>query len=704
MKRSNLLALFILVFTITGALFYTLFDACLVAHNQGEACLATAKPFITEVIKSFSRFRATTPDLYRDIFSWVIGSILLGLLVSLIRGNRKLAVLFLLLLFPTLAEGAVLLKHLAVGVGLHLAGVLFLCCMFFKSKEGLVEVPKKRTWHISEVLAYTLITAAFFLLRFYLLNRVPAAWDTEQCPDRHVFFRSFSDLMRHEAGWNPQTSLGFVWMLLNYLIGNLDEPDDYFLYLRFMSTGISALKFVVLFCCVRSLFGIFPAFLSIVLLGFAPPEDWWARGPNFHQLPGVIGILIVWASVRALGLRRYRDFVLLSILSGLTRWFYPSALFLVFVPVTCFTFLLILRWSEWKQHLLKISTLSGGLIFWLLWRSIGRWLEQGQWVLLAPLEVPSHSTLPGGLFDKLYVILVRNGLDIMTELLVRQVNPTHWTFALTIGPARVVSSIVIVLASIAVARILAGKSGAVGLLLLVSIGWAVFPGMVTVVADRRIGVVFVLLIILAVREAGYLTELMRNYGARTLSVLIRLLMPGMAMLYLGWVGIGMHFSMQEGLPYQVVRGQLLREAIEDDTLTVFLTGDNSCEAFYGVYRELKKRDCRTAWVEPNYDGPYSRDRIIESPSLYPSSWIYTMTDLSACLASYPESWKRVVFMMHGGQEGTDLVAKLKARYPSGVYEELERAEGIGTSYKILLYKVDFPMGTASVKMEPLVQR
>ena len=81
-----------------------------------------------------------------------------------------------------------------------------------------------------------------------------------------------------------------------------------------------------------------------------------------------------------------------------------------------------------------------------------------------------------------------------------------------------------------------------------------------------------------------------------------------------------------------------------------------------------------------------------------------MTDLSACLASYPESWKRVVFMMYGGQEGTDLVAKLKARYPSGVYEELERADGIGTHYKILLYKVYFPMGTASVKMEPLVQR
>jgi hypothetical protein len=697
MKRSNQFFLFVLAFLLAAGLFYGFTQTCLSEQADGIACLEPLRPYITPILLSFERFRVFPFEYYQPVFGSVLGLLLLGSAVSLLLGKRRLALLLFLPVLPTAAEGAILLHRVTLGVSLHFVGFFFLCLVFLKFPKADTEPPRSPQWRLAELAGFFVFVSFLTVLRFYLLNRVPSGWDTEVCPDRHHFFRSLPDLMHHEAGWSPQTSLGLFWLGMNFLLGNLDEPDNYYLYTRLLGTGLSILKFTLMFCCVRSLFGVFPAFLSMALLGFGPPEDWWSREPNYHHIPGIMAILILWVSARAVESRRWRDFILLTILTGLSRFLYPSGLFLAFIPLTYFSLLTLFKWSEWKKHLLKVSFLSLGIAFWYLWRSIGRWNQYGTWEVLPPFEVPSHSALPPGLFDKLYVIFIRNGVDLLTALFVHQVHSTHWTVALTIDPMRSVTSIAVVLGVIALARIFMGKSGQIGLLLLVCIAWTVMPGLTTEIADRRIGASFAILIALVSREAGYLAELCRENGGRFVSWLIKLLLPVSTALCLAWIGANLRFRTTEGEPHQVTRGQLFRESLQDGALAVYLTGENICESFYGVYRELKKRDCRTAWEQPEYEGKFNIQKAIENPGLNTGSWVYTMTDLSSCVGRLPQKWNRVVYMMNESQDTPKQLEQLRARYPNGVYQEKEKRQSEAVHYKIFTYTVDFPQGTPAAE-------
>jgi len=695
MKRSKLFSLYAIAFLLVGGLFYAFTASCLNSQFDGIACLEPLRQYMDPITLAFERFRVFPFEYYQPVLGAALGLMLLASLISLVCGKRRLALILFLPVLPTVAEGAILLKHVTLGVSLHFVGFFFLCMVFLRSPRAGTEPPSPQQWRLAEAAGFLVFALLLTVFRFYLLNRIPAGWDTEVCPDRHYFFRSFSDLMHHEAGWSPQTSLGFFWLGMNFLLGHLDEPDNYYLYLRILGTGLSILKFTLLFCCVRSLFGVFPAFLSIALLGFGPPEDWWSREPNYHHIPGIMAILILWVSARAVEKRRWRDFMLLAILSGLSRFLYPSGLFLAFIPLSYFGLLTIFRWNEWKRHLFKVSFLSLGIVFWYLWRSIGRWYQYGTWSVLPPFEVPSHSALPPGFLDKLYVIFIRNGVDLFTALFVHQVHSTHWTVALTLDPMRSVTSIAVVLGVIALARIFMGRSGQIGLLLLVCIAWTVMPGLTTEIADRRIGASFAVLIVLAAREAGYLAELCRENGGRFASWLIKVLLPVSATVCLGWIGANQRFRTTEAEPHQVTRGQLFRESLQDGALAVYLTGENICESFYGVYRELKERDCKVGWEQPEYEGKFNIKKAIEDPQLNTGSWVYTMTDLSSCVGRLPQKWNRVIYMMNESQDTPQQLEQLRARYPNGKYEEKERRQSEAVRYRIHTYTVDFPQGTSA---------
>ncbi len=693
MKRSHLLGLFTLVTLIAAALAGGATELCSVQQDQGIPCLDGLRPVMDIVIRKFDRVRGDPRRFYQAVVGAPLMLLVMSSLLALMMKRRRLALLLSLPVLPIAAEGCVLLREPNAGIAVHLAGLLYLCLMLWRLSDRDPEPSRKSSWGWGEVAGFSFLALLLTVMRFYLLNRIPHGWDTEMCPDRHYYFRSLGGLMNHEAGWSPQTSLGPIWLFLNYAIGHLDEPDSYYLYTRFLGTALSVLKFVALFCCTRALFGVFPAFLAIILLGFGPPEDWWSREPNFHHLPGIFAIVMVWACVRALEHRRWRDFVLLTLLVAGTRFLYPSGLFLGFIPATLFGLLVVFRWGEWKRHSPKAAMLLLGLGFWYLWRSIARAIVNSRWELLPPFDVPSHSALPAGLFDKLYVIFVRNGLDALSAIFVRQVHTTHWTMALTFDPPRSVTSIVIVLAIVALARFLVGRAGTVGLLLMVSVWWTLVPGITTEVADRRIGAVFVVLIIIAAREAAYLTQRMSESGGKLHSGVIRLVLPLAALVGLGGIGATMRFNILEAEPHQVTRGQLLREALEDGTLAVYLTNENGCESFYGVYRELKNRQCRTAWEQPEYEGPFNHKRAVENPGINTGSWVYKMTDLSECLPHYPKQWKRVVFLMNENRETPQQLEELRAKYPAGIYQEREKRQSEAVGYKIFTYTVDFPTGT-----------
>lgn len=684
MNKSKLAHLFSILLILSLGSFWCFLQLSLDQVDKGEPALNFLRPAFAYIVKSYRSFEFQPQLFYAKVLPAVAALWCLCALAGLIFRRSGLLYVCLVLLLPILAESAILLRHTSVGIGLHICGFLILVAVYRKHRLSAPQEEKRLPWLTIEIPLFMVIFTLVCIMRFYLIDRVPSGWDTETCGYRHIFFRSFFDVMRHEAGWDPKTTLGGLWLAIHVLLGHVEEPDNYYVYLRLLGVGISVLKFLTVFCCVRALCGSFPAFLSIIFVGFGPPEDWWAREPSFHHLPGLVALLIFWATARAFEQRRYRDFLLVAILTGLARLVYASGIFFAFAPISFFLLLIVFRWTEWKRHLLKISTLLLGLAFWSLWRSIAYWYVWDKWIWRAPIEIPGHTELPGGMFAKLYTLFVTNGLDALSTIFFQQANPTHWTVALTTAPARSVASVVLVLSVLGLARVVAARGGYLGLLLLICIAWSIFPGVTTQVADRRVGGLFVFLNILAAREAGLLLRSVSSSGATTLASVARVLLPAMILAHLGWMSAAFRFK-EEGVPYQVIRSRLIRELLQPNSIYVLLSIDHGCNAFYGVYQYL--RSCEMAWIQPEYIGPTSMEAVIANPVVNPKSWTYSQTELGACLSKYPASWQQVVFLVIEDRDAPKLFDQVRKFYPNGTVERKEHVTPNGTSYAVNAYKV-----------------
>jgi len=151
-----------------------------------------------------------------------------------------------------------------------------------------------------------------------------------------------------------------------------------------------------------------------------------------------------------------------------------------------------------------------GVAIWAEWLSVCRALYLGRWETLPPIMIPSHSEMPGGLLSKLYQIFIVNGADLFSNLFYKQVISTHWTTALTPQPWKSMPSVVGILVILAVARMVGERRDKITWLLIIALFFGALPGITSSVADRRIGAMFVLLIIMAAREAEWLARFMRR--------------------------------------------------------------------------------------------------------------------------------------------------------------------------------------------------
>lgn len=684
MNRFKLSPLFLALAAICLVFMWGFTELSLYQIRSGYPALDELRPLVSLIVKSYAHFEFQ-PRLYYDkVLPVVAGLWCLCAIIGILRRDWRIVATCVLLLMPMLAEGAVLLKYVQLGIFLHCIGFLVLVPLYRWCKGIDRQDERDLPWRWGEIVLFSLLFFVLCLHRYYLIDRVPMGWDTEMCGDRHIFFRSLFGALLHEAGWNPKSTIGALWLALHALMGHLDEPDFYYVYIRLLGVGIHLVKFLVVFCCTRDLFGRLPAFLSVVLLGFGPPEDWWSREPSFHHLPGLIAVLIFWATAKAVERRRVWDFALVSLLTAFARMAYASGIFLAFAPLSFFTLLLVFRWAEWKRHLGKISILLIGLGFWLLWRSIAYWLVFDQWHWLSPIEIPSHTRLPGGFLGKLHTLIVVNGLEVLSTIFLHQVNPTHWTVALTTEPARSVTSVALVLSILGVARALSARGGYLAILLVTCIGWAIFSGITTQVADRRVGTLFVFLNILAAREAGLLLGYIRMGGAVRFARFVGGLFVFLVFIHLGLMSAAFRFKV-EAVPHQVIRSRLLREFLEPNTLYVQLVIDHGCNAFYGVYRQLKS--CQMGWVQPDFDGPFSVANTIANPAINPKSWVYRETELSACLGSYPERWDNIVFLLIEGADTPNVLQELQLRYPDGVLERKEYVAPDGNKFIVSGYKI-----------------
>lgn len=648
-------------------------QGCLQEEAQGQICVSWLDPLIQKLRYVLMKLGDHPKYFYNKQFPWYLGFVGMVALLSFVRYKIRPGIFWTLTALPVLGEWASLLGEKDYALALHLSGLTLIALFWFFSRNSddyEDSVPPMRYF---EIVLFAALIFVLLCLRFHALNRLPAGWDTELCIFR-LYAGSFNRWWQHESGWSPQTSTGLSWLMINRLIGNFDEPDVYYLYHRMVGCFFSILKVTVLFLFLRTYFGRFAAFFGASILAFGPPEDWWARVPNFHHWPGLLTVLVLWATINAMKKKTWKSFICLSLLTVTTRWVYPSGMFMVGVPITFFGSLLVFQWSQWKPHFWKICVLLVGVVIWVEWLSVCRALYLGRWEALPPIMIPSHSEMGGGLLSKLHQIFILNGADLFSNLFYKQIVSTHWTVALTTQPWRSMPSVVGLLVILSMARMIGERRDKITWLFVIALFFGALPGITSAVADRRIGAMFVILIIIAAREAAWVAHFMSRSTGRYFVRFLQISTPVVLGAYLAILGGAFLFFTTRGVPRQVALGKVFQQNIRDNYLLIDLTGQLRCDLFHAVYREIRSRDCKAGFVGSKYDGEFTPLKLIENPRFDKTEWWYAekdVTEMHRCEDWPTRSWEGATFIITEVRESDAWVEKLRQRYPNGTLERIK---------------------------------
>jgi hypothetical protein len=671
-KSERNYAYYALVLFIPVGLVWLFSQSCLESEAAGQLCLSWMEPLIQPLRRVLNALGDHPKFLYNKQMPYYCGFVAAVALLALVRKQLRPGIFWALAIFPILGEWSSLVAEKNNAIIYYLSGLFLIALFWFFSRridDYEDTVPPLR---YSEVVIFLPLIGALLCWRFYALNRLPAGWDTELCIFRS-FASSFDRLWQHESGWAPQTSTGLSWLLINRLLGHFDEPELYYLYHRMVGCLLSVLKVAVLFLFLRMHFGRFAAFFGASILAFGPPEDWWARVPNFHHWPGLLTVLIIWATINAMQKKTWGSFIFLSLLSVTTRWVYPSGMFMVCVPLCFFGSLLVFQWSQWRPYVWRISSLMIGLAIWIEWLSVCRALYRGQWETLPPLYIPSHSEMPLGLLAKLYQIFVLHVGDLFTNLFLKQVSSTHWTVLMTPAPWKAMPSIVGILVLLAMARMIGQRRDKLTWLFVICLFFGALPGITSSVADRRIGAMFVVLIIIAAREAAWIAHFMQRTTGRSFVRTLQVLSPLVLGAYLATLSGAFFFFTTQGIPRQNAVGKIFQQHVRDNYLLVDLTGQLKCDLFQSLQRQLVASECRSAFVSSRYDGEFMPSKLIENPRFDKSEWWYSekgLTKLSACEDWPTRKWEGATFVITESPHSESYTTQLQQRFPEGVLERV----------------------------------
>ena len=684
--RAGALWLIALIAATTAAFSYW----CLFEHSQQMGNLSHLQPYVTRIVKVVEKFWGDA-GLRSKLYTYATYSAgaFIGLLAAICLCRRKigLAVFCLLALAPCATELIVLtntpkLANYLYPISITIIGVFFLLTRKAAGDNSSYTTPIGT----GELIGFLALFAAMTVSRYYLLNTVPVVWDTELCNFRYTVFTSFWNVMRVEASIPRHTSLGMSWTFIHWLFGHLNEPDLYYLYQRLIGTAISIAKFGLTYVLIRYLSGPIPALFGAVALSFGPPENWWSREPCAHQIPGLVTVLILLTTARAFFRRRWRDFLLASLVSALARITYASGLFLVFAPLSFFLVLLVFRWSEWKSHFFKIASLTIGIAIWLCWTSFSVGYITGHWSLVSPLAVPPGEATPGGILGLVDRVWNQNLPAALSSIFLSQVNGSHWTVPLTLAPLRSTTSAVLILSIIGIARMMAKRSSPIALLLFISILLSLVPGITTTFADRRVGAVFVVLIAFAAHELHEIIAFFSRCGAPKLIRWFSGSAVVIQAVYLAWITTGMQFINQAGVPAQVPHGRLVRNALQEETLMVYLPGDMACDTFMSVIQELLNHKGSIGWTSPDHILAPG-DSIIVNPKIYPQ-WVRERNlELAKYYAERQTNWKAVRFLFTGNSQAAYFSETLKKVYPDGILESATVDPGFESPTTLFTYTV-----------------
>jgi hypothetical protein len=663
---------------------------CLAEHAQARGFLSSLDPFIKKIVKIVERFWGDydlRSRLYRYATYGAGFYITLIALISLFRKKFGLALFALITLVPCAAELIALTGPPKLVGYVHPLSIFILGIFFLINKRSAAESSNYTApigW--AEAVGFLALFSAMTISRYYLLNTVPVIWDTELCNFRYTVFTSFFNVMRVEASIPRHTSLGMSWTLTYWLFGHLNEPELYYLYQRLIGTAYSIAKVGLTYALIRYISGPIPALFGAVALSFGPPENWWSREPCAHQIPGLITVAILFTTARAFFRRRWRDFIVASLVSSLARITYASGLFLVFAPLSFFLVLLVFRWSEWRKHFFKIATLTLGIALWLGWTSASVTFVSGHLTWVSPLAVPPGEVTPGGTWGLINRIVTSTLPAALQSIFLQQMNGSHWTVPLTLAPLRSTTSMVTVLTIIGLGRMIVMRSSPMALLLFISTLLSLIPGITTAYADRRVGSIFVVLIVFAAHE---LHEIISYFSRQGAPKLIRWFTGSAVVIqavYLAWIATGMQFINQPGVPAQVPHGRLVRKALKEDTLMVYLPGDMSCDTFMSVFQDLLDHKGSIGWTAPDHILAPG-DSIIIDPKIHPSWMRERSPELANYYAERKTDWKAVRFLFTGNSQAAYFTETLKKVYPNGVLESESVAPGFESPTTLFTYTV-----------------
>lgn len=688
MKSQKNYAYYALVLFVPIGLVWLFSQACLESEAAGQLCLGWFEPLIQPLKRVLNALGDHPKFLYNNQMPYYCGFVAAVALLALVRKQLRPSIFWALTVLPLVGEWSSLIAEKNYAIIFHLSG-LFLIALFWYFSRQIDDYEDRvvplRYW---EAAIFLSLISALLCLRFYALNRIPAGWDTELCIFR-TLSSSFDRLWQHESGWAPQTSTGLSWLIFNRILGHFDEPDLYYLIHRMVGCLFSIIKVIVLFLFLRTFFGRFAAFFGASILAFGPPEDWWARVPNFHHWPGILTVLVIWATINAMNKRTWGSFLFLSLLSATTRWVYPSGMFMVCVPLTFFGSLLVFQWSQWRPHLWKISTLLIGILIWAEWLSVCRALYLGRWEMLPPLFIPSHSEMPGGIFAKLYQIFILNVGDLFSNLFFKQISSTHWTVLMTPAPWRAMPSIVGLLVILAMSRMIGQRRDKLTWLFVICLFFAALPGITSAVADRRVGAIFVVLIIIAAREAAWVAHFMQRttgvYVVRTLQVLSPIVLG----VYFTALSGAFLFFLTQGIPRQVAVGRVFQQHVQDNYLLVDLTGQLKCDNFQALQRQLVASNCKSGFVGSRYDGEFMPSKLIQNPHFDKNEWWYSekgLTKLSECVDWPTRSWEGATFIITETRDAESYVAQLQQRFPDGELQRVSISYMPYQSEEVIVFK------------------
>lgn len=161
--------------------------------------------------------------------------------------------------------------------------------------------------------------------------------------------------------------------------------------------------------------------------------------------------------------------------------------------------------GSWFGHKRKLLFVALGLFLFATIRSICYSVWSGKLGFITPIPIMYQAGASNSLWD-LIVSSSRESFGFLYEIFYGRYQPSHWTTPATIEPLRCVPSICVVFAIMALLRLVFLIRRPYALICVGLIVGGLIPGLVTSVADRRIGYSLIFLSLLSVVEIAWFVD------------------------------------------------------------------------------------------------------------------------------------------------------------------------------------------------------